>query len=295
MTKEKLICFGEVLWDLLPSGKVAGGAPMNVACHARQLGVRSAMISKVGMDDLGTQLLEFLESRGVATDLIQKDFSFPTGTVAVDLDAKGSPSYDIAQPVAWDYIHSTVEALAAVRNAEALVYGSLSCRTERSRKTLLELLGVAKLKACDINLRLPFYTRPLVETLLKEADVVKVNDEELDIVAGWLNVEGEERDQMQSLYQAYGLDILILTKGKRGALCLDGTEFIIQDVYPVKVKDTVGSGDAFFAGFLKQYLSGKPTAECLAFASATGAAVASKQGGTPEISEEMVLSIMNAS
>ena len=139
MSKKMVVCFGEVLWDLLPTGKVAGGAPMNVAYHLNNFGVRSLMISKVGSDDLGEELLGFLKQKVVSTDLIQKDDTFQTGVVNVIFDEKGSPSYDIVQQVAWDYIHFNGKVLGAVEQCDLLVYGSLATRSEASRNTLFQL------------------------------------------------------------------------------------------------------------------------------------------------------------
>ena len=124
MDKKTVVCFGEVLWDVLPTGKIAGGAPMNVAYHLNNFGIRSLMVSKVGADDRGAELPAFLAAKGISTELIQKDYTFPTGTVNVLFDEKGSPSYDIVQPVAWDYIHLNDRVLAAVRQCDLLVFGS---------------------------------------------------------------------------------------------------------------------------------------------------------------------------
>jgi len=182
MNKEtpKIVCFGEVLWDFLPSGKVAGGAPMNVACHATQLGISTQMVSKIGRDELGEILIEFLNKKGVDTKLVQIDDTFSTGTVNVSLDANDSPVYEIVTPVAWDYINVDLLNKSAVKNADAFVFGSLSARNETSRNTLLELLDLARLKVFDVNLRSPFYNETLIMQLLNLADIVKMNDEELE-------------------------------------------------------------------------------------------------------------------
>ena len=165
MNKEtpRIVCFGEVLWDLLPSGKVAGGAPMNVAYHANQLGIITQMISKIGQDELGKHLIDFLDKKGVDTSLVQTDHNSPTGTVNVTLNSSSSPSYEIVSPVAWDYIHTSKANKTAVKTADAFVFGSLSARNEASRNALLELLNIAKLKVFDVNLRKPHYSKPLLK------------------------------------------------------------------------------------------------------------------------------------
>jgi fructokinase len=288
MTPPTIICFGEVLWDKLPTGKIAGGAPMNVAYHANNFGLKSKMISRVGNDELGRELLSFLKEKGVATDLIQIDHTFPTGVVNVTLDEKGSPSYEIVEPSAWDYIHPDEAAQKAVKNAAALVFGSLACRTERTKKTLLELLGIATFRVFDVNLRAPFYSQELLETLLAKADFVKMNDDELDIISGWFNGQGSEQARLQLVREKFDIQSIVMTKGPNGAVLLNDSGFFQQGGFKVKVQDTIGSGDSFLAAFLKKLLTDAPPQECLAFACATGALVASKKGGTPATSEEEV-------
>ncbi|MCB0616936.1 MAG: hypothetical protein KDC75_26640, partial [Phaeodactylibacter sp.] len=226
MSHPTIICFGEVLWDLLPSGRIAGGAPMNVAFHVNQMGMQSKMISSIGDDDLGKELKRFMENKGISTDLIQTDNTFPTGIVNVILDNGGYPSYDIVSPVAWDYIRPDDKAKDLVKSADALVFGSLACRTERNKRTLFEYLELAPIRILDVNLRAPFYSQPLIESLLEKADIVKMNDEELALIAGWQSVEGgDERSQLEFLKNKFRLDVLILTKGKDGAVCLDETGY----------------------------------------------------------------------
>ena len=278
-----LFCFGEVLWDLLPTGKIAGGAPMNVAFQANQLGLSAKMVSRVGADDWGAELLDFLNDKGVSTQFVQTDSQHPTGLVNVTLDSKGSPAYEIVQPSAWDFIASDPALHDAVAAADALVFGSLACRSDRTQSTLLELLDVAALRVFDVNLRRPFFSQNLLDTLLSKADIVKLNDEELAIIAAWHGAVGGETEQMQFLKKKYALDMLVLTKGPQGAACLDDAGYHTHPGFSVKVHDTIGSGDAFLAAFLSKMLAGDDSPECLAFACAVGALVATKQGGTPDI------------
>ncbi len=266
---------------------------MNVAFHANQFGMRSKMISSVGDDDLGKELIRFLEDKGVPTSLIQTGSTFPTGTVNVILDKGGSPSYEIVSPVAWDYIRTDDRTKDIVRSADALVFGSLACRTERNKRTLFEYLEVAPVRVLDVNLRAPFYSQPLIESLLAKTDIVKMNDEELDLIAGWQNAGGDEKTQMGFIRDKFALDVLVLTKGKDGAACLDGSGYHEHPGFPVKVQDTIGSGDSFLAAFLSKYLKGEGRLECLAFAGAVGALVATKPGGTPEITAQEIQMMMN--
>jgi len=283
MPLSKVVCYGEVLWDLLPTGKIAGGAPMNAAYHINNLGLSATMISRIGADDLGRELLAFLNDKGVSTRYVQTDPLLPTGIVNVTLNSKGSPAYEIVQPVAWDNIQPDEELHDIVKEADALVFGSLACRSERSKNTLLELLDVATLRVFDTNLRRPFYSQSLLEELLSKTDIAKMNDEELAIIAGWNGVQADEATQMQFLKQKFGLERLILTKGENGAACLDETGYHTHPGFPVQVRDTIGSGDAFLAAFLSKMLAGADSPECLEFACALGALVATKQGGTPDI------------
>lgn len=288
MKNTVIICFGEILWDLLPTGKIAGGAPMNVAYQTNQLGMRSRMISRVGADDLGKELRAFLQGKGVSTDLVQTDPHYPTGIVHVHLDEKGIPSYEIVQPAAWDHIELTEEMLNTVRGADALVFGSLSCRAENTKNTLLRLLEIAPLRVFDVNLREPFYTQSLIEELLPKANIVKVNDLELGILATWYGMVGDESEQMAALQNKFGFDRIIVTKGEHGAACLSKAGYCTVPGVSVKVQDTIGSGDAFLSGFLNQFFAGASDQECLRFANALGALTATKAGGTPNISQEEI-------
>jgi fructokinase len=284
-----IACFGEVLWDLLPGGKVAGGAPMNVAYHLNNLGFESRMVSCVGDDALGRELLQFLRGKGVSTQWVQVSPDQPTGTVNVRLDEAGSPQYEIVQPVAWDHISQRDDVAEAVKTADALVFGSLACRSETSRQTLLALLERAPLRVFDINLREPFYSQELLELLLSKANIVKMNDVELDILSGWYGFGGDEEEQMHALRDYFSLKVLVVTKGGRGAACLSEQGLTEVPGIRIQVKDTIGAGDAFLAGFLYQYISGSAYRDCLRFANALGATVATRSGGTPAISLDEIL------
>lgn len=289
MTKNNsIVCFGEVLWDMLPSGKVAGGAPMNVAYHANQLGIPAQIISKIGKDDLGNNLIEFLNQKGVDTKLVQIDYTFPTGTVNVALDANGSPSYEIVEPVAWDYIHADTANRTAVKTADAFVFGSLSARNETSRNTLFELLNLAKLKVFDVNLRPPFYTKAPLVQLLNQADIVKMNDEELEIIGKWLEINDTEVNTAIQIKNHFRWQQLIVTRGAKGAWLFNKDGMISSSGITIQVQDTIGSGDSFLAAFLSKYLQKELPEKCLQFAAATGAYVATQKGGTPEFSDKQI-------
>lgn len=287
-----IVCFGEVLWDLLPSGKVAGGAPMNVAYHANQLGIRAQMVSKIGKDELGSSLMDFLSGKGISINLIQTDYTFPTGTVNVALDANGSPSYEIVAPVAWDYIHADRANKAAVSAADAFVFGSLSSRNETSRTSLLSLLELAQLKVLDVNLRSPFFTQDLLLQLLQLADIVKMNDEELQIVGQWLDINDTEVATAKKIRDHFQWQQFIVTRGAQGAWLFNDRGMINSDGIAIQVQDTIGSGDSFLAAFLSKFLRDEVPEKCLQFAAATGAFVATQKGGTPEFSESEIQALI---
>jgi fructokinase len=288
MQNPTLICFGEVLWDILPTGKIAGGAPMNVAYHANNLGFSTKMISRIGNDPLGHALLHFLDEKGVSTQFVQTDQELPTGIVNVTLSPSGSPAYEIVNPSAWDNIQSDELMCDTVKETDVFVFGSLACRCAQTRNTLFNLLEGAMLRVLDANLRRPFYSKELLEELLSKADIAKMNDEELEIIADWKGVTGTEEEQMRAIKEFYQLELLILTKGDKGASCLDDADYCTHAGFSIPVADTIGSGDAFLAAFLKKLLSGDSTQECLNFACAIGALAATKQGGTPTITPEEI-------
>lgn len=294
MQTPTIICYGEVLWDLLPTGKMAGGAPMNVAYHTQNLGLQSFMISKIGTDELGKELMNFLETKSVDTSFIQTDDVHTTGKVMVHLDEGGSPSYEIIQPVAWDFIEPADDAIAMVQQSAALVFGSLACRSERSRQTLLQLIPHAKLRVLDVNLRSPFYSKEILEPLLSGANIIKVNEEELREICGWYGAEEEDVALIHFLVEKFGPKTIIVTMGADGVLCYDQEKYYFQSGLKIEVKDTVGSGDSFLAGFLSKYLLHVDIQQCLAFANGIGALVATKRGGTPELSQEEISAFMES-
>ena len=265
---------------------------MNVAYHANQLDIRAQMISKIGKDELGSSLMDFLSGKGIPINLIQTDYTFPTGTVNVALDANGSPSYEIVAPVAWDYIHADRANKAAVSAADAFVFGSLSSRNETSRTSLLSLMELAQLKVLDVNLRSPFFTQDLLLQLLQLADIVKMNDEELQIIGQWLAINDTEVATAKKIRDHFQWQQFIVTRGAQGAWLFNDKGMINSDGIPIQVQDTIGSGDSFLAAFLSKFLRGEAPEKCLQFAAATGAYVATQKGGTPEFSETQIQALL---
>lgn len=291
--KNYICCFGEVLWDLLPSGKLPGGAPMNVATHLQNLGIPSAVISRIGNDELGQEIKAFLKDKNCITDFLQTDNQHPTGKVNVFLSEKHEATYEIVHPVAWDFISVSDETIDLVKNANALIFGTLACRDSHTRDTLLSLIEVAPLKIFDVNFRPPHYSQNLIETLLHKADVVKMNDDELAIIANWYDLsERTNQGILAHLKEKFDLKTLIVTKGSNGAMMIDNQGFSESKGFKVEVMDTIGSGDSFLAGFLKNYLPGNSPEYSLTYACALGALVASHKGANPTIDEKDILKMM---
>ncbi|SFD65847.1 carbohydrate kinase family protein [Spirosoma endophyticum] len=286
---QTITCFGEILWDVLPTSKQPGGAPMNVAADLRNFGLNSQLISRVGSDDLGRELLDFLAQKGIPLDLIQVGQSHLTGVAKANISDSNEVTYKIVQPVAWDYIQLAPGLLDTVRQSDLFVYGSLVARSNQSHETLLSLLEAAPRKVFDVNLRAPHYERTTVETLLYYADIAKINEHELVELSSWYGEETDLHQAMNQLRRRYKLETLCVTLGEKGAVLLDETGLYSQVGFPVEVEDTIGSGDAFLAAFLYKTLQGESPEKTLEFACATGAYVATQRGATPLFSEETIM------
>ncbi|MFD2936808.1 carbohydrate kinase family protein [Spirosoma flavum] len=285
-----ITCFGEILWDVLPTSKQPGGAPMNVAADLRNFGLNAQLISRVGSDDLGRELLDFLDQKDLPLDLIQTGQTHLTGVAKANISDSNEVTYKIVQPVAWDYIQLEPNLLEAVRQSDLFVYGSLAARSPQTHETLLALLAVASRKVFDVNLRAPHYERTTVEELLHQADIAKLNEHELIELSGWYGEETDLYRAMQQLRDRYQLEQLCVTLGEKGAAFLDETGFVQQAAFSVEVEDTIGSGDAFLAAFLYKTLQGESARKTLEFACATGAYVATQRGATPAFTEETIVS-----
>lgn len=286
-------CFGEVLWDLLPTGKLAGGAPMNVATHLQNLGITANMISCVGNDALGQEIINFLETKNCTTQHIQTNENHGTGVVKVTLSEKLDATYDIVHPVAWDFIQLTGDLLELVKNTDALVFGTLACRSATTYNTLLALLENASLKIFDVNLRSPHFSKEIIENLLQKANIVKMNDDELKIIGEWYFPTTTDEAMLRNIAEKFELKTLIVTQGGEGAMLLHEGNYYKANGFKVKVADTIGSGDSFLAGFLKNYLAGNPPQFSINYACALGALVASHHGANPAIEEQQIIAMLN--
>lgn len=295
-----VIGLGEALFDCLPEGRKLGGAPANFAYHVSQFGLNGWAISAIGDDELGKEIVETFEKVGL--DHILPVVEQPTGTVQVTLDSKGIPQYEICLGVAWDNIPLTDDMLYVARNAQAICFGSLAQRSETSRKTIQAFLDEAPkeaLRVFDINLRQKWYTAEIIAESLNRANVLKINDEELDVVAtmllgvptvpGQLIAEDPEKTRLvcRDLIAKYDLKMLILTCGAIGSYVFTATDESYIATPKVKVVDTVGAGDSFTAAFVAQTLLGKSIREAHEKAVAVSAFVCTQAGAMPELPEEI--------
>jgi len=289
-----VVCYGEILWDMLPGEVLPGGAPMNVAYHCKKLGVNPALITKVGHDEDGKQLIHLMEGQGISTEFFQMDFTLNTGLVKANIGVDSEVSYDILKPVAWDNIEWDDAFASLMAGANYFVFGSLASRSEQSRKTLYRLLEMAKYKVLDINLRSPHYSRVIVEHLLTGIQLLKLNLAELELITGWFSGYRNEWDRIMAFQDKFHTPNIIVTRGADGSLfCAEG-KIYEHPGYKVELVDTIGSGDAFLAGMITRLSQGAAPAEALAFASAMGAFVASRAGPCPAYEMSEIAELINA-
>ncbi len=289
----QVVCFGEVLWDIFPDYKVIGGAPLNVALRMQSFGITTAMISAVGDDDLGNEILKYAFEKGLKTDFIQVSNKHATGTVEVFLNDEGSASYTIHKPVAWDFIELTNPNTEVVSNPDVFIFGSLVCRHSVSKETLLHLINASNISVFDVNLRPPDYSLDLIFDLMTKADIIKLNDDELDIVADYLDcTEKSLKEKIKSIAEVTKTNCICITKGSKGAMLLMDGKFYANKGYKVGVADTVGAGDSFLASLIYKLIIQKTNPEdALDFACKIGALVASKSGANAVIQPEELLAL----
>jgi len=292
----KAVAYGEVLWDVFATEKKIGGAPLNVALRMKTLGCEVAIISCVGNDEDGKAIKSQVSNLGLGTDAIVISEDFPTGLVNVTLNERGSATYEISYPSAWDKIVLNDQAKTTVAAADVLIYGSLVCRDNVSRNALEELLQNEVYKVFDVNLRKPHYSYESLNLLMQSADFIKFNDEELLEIAKAMNSPFESLEEnMAFIEEKTKARAMCVTKGKHGALLLWKGEIYENGGYPVKVADTVGAGDSFLAALITSLLNAKDPQDSIDFACAVGALVAEAPGANPEISlsviEDMILKV----
>ena len=282
-----VIGIGEALWDMLPEGKKLGGAPANFAYHASQFGLEGMAVSAIGQDELGEEIVEALEELPYHLDRV----SYPTGTVQVTLDAQGVPQYEIKTNVAWDNIPYTKELAALAADCKAVCFGSLAQRNAVSRESIglfLEAVPEDCLKVFDINLRQDFYNKEVLEASFRRCDILKINDEELVVIARLFELPGLSlEEKCRSLMKTYGLRMLILTCGVNGSYVFYEGGMSFLDTPKVQVADTVGAGDSFTGAFVGSLLGGKTVPEAHESAVRVSAYVCTQSGAMPEIPESI--------
>jgi fructokinase len=282
----KIVGIGEILWDMLPQGKVLGGAPANFAYHASELGAKGYVISAIGKDKLGAEIVSQLAAHDI--ELRLGELNYPTGTVNVQLGANGIPEYEIIKDVAWDYITLQPSDIGLARETDAVCFGSLAQRNEVSRKSIIEFIKnvpESSLKIFDINLRQHYYSKTLIDNSIQMANILKINDEELIIVSELYGWTGNEEYLCQRLMDIFQLNLLALTCGTRGSYLFTKHEKTFMKTPVVDVKDTIGAGDSFTAGLAMGLLKNKSLKNCHLLAIEISAYVCTHFGAMPPLTE----------
>ena len=287
----KIIAIGEIVWDCLPAGKQLGGAPLNFAFFAKELGAQAYAVSAVGNDELGDETLQVASATGVNLDFVQRN-DLPTSRVLVTLDEKGIPQYEIVEGVAWDAVECPDSALELVRDASVICWGSLAQRTEKSRQSVLSMLSAAPascLKVFDINIRQHYYSLEVINASLEYADILKLNEDELPLVAEMLGITGNEEDIISEIIEKYSLKYIVYTHGADFSR-IYGAEGLLshQDTPKVKVADTVGAGDSFTAVLVTSLLQDRDIATAHALAVEVAAFVCTRHGAINSLPEEII-------
>ena len=284
-----VIGIGEALWDMLPEGKKLGGAPANFAYHASQFGHEAIAVSAIGQDKLGEEIVEALEAHHLPYHLDRVEY--PTGTVQVTLDAQGVPQYEIKTDVAWDNIPYTKELAALATDCKAVCFGSLAQRNAVSRESIglfLDAVPQDCLKVFDINLRQDFYGKEVLEESFRRCNILKINDEELVVIARMFQLPGLSlEDKCRSLIKTYGLQMLILTCGVNGSYVFYEGGMSFLDTPKVQVADTVGAGDSFTGAFVASLLNGKTVPEAHETAVKVSAFVCTRSGAMPVVPDSL--------
>ncbi|MCK5821811.1 MAG: carbohydrate kinase [Bacteroidales bacterium] len=282
-SKYQMAGIGELLWDILPDGRKLGGSPMNVAYHCQAAGIKSAVVSAIGNDKLGSEILEQVQEKEITRDFIQIYDNSPTGTVSVKLN-QGIPDFTIHPDVAWDEIQWNKKLEELARSIDAVAFGSLSQRNSVSRQTIQNFLKSMKpdsLRVFDINLRQQFHSKELLKETLELSNILKINNEELPVLAKYLNLKGTVNEQLHALINCYSLKLVAYTMGSEGSWLLSKDSFSDMQAPKVKIADTVGAGDAFTGVLIAGLLKGKPMKIIHQEASSVAGWVCSKAGAMP--------------
>ncbi len=288
MKRPVIVSIGEVLWDQFPDGARFGGAPANFACHVALLGGQVSMVSAVGKDPPGQEAIEIMRGYGLDTSLVASGDEFPTGSVGIDLDESGKPTFTIHENAAWDHLAWSTELETLINRSDAVYFGTLGQRSEVSRATIRRAMSIAERagipRVLDVNLRAPFFDSDLILESIRATNVLKFSDDELVQVCEACEIETElPLDQaLEQLREKMSLDLVVMTCGSKGAKLSSEEGTIEQPGIPTDVRDTVGAGDSFTASFLLDYLQGEPHSESLRRACSVASAVCSHSGAVPK-------------
>jgi len=292
-----MIGLGEVLWDLLPSGKALGGAPANFAYMANVLGDRGIVASRVGNDEFGREARVIMQGLGLSTSYVQQDDQHQTGTAEVVIDAAGQPTFTIRESVSWDFLEWTVSWEELASRADVVCFGSLAQRSPTSAGTIdrfLRAVSKETLRICDVNLRQSFYDKDVLHRCLQHAHIVKLNDQEFLQVASLLRLGvGPEEMLAKRLLHRCALRLVCITRGARGSLLVSEDKTVEHRGFSVKVADAVGAGDAFTACLAHHYLRGESIEQISESANRFASWVATQVGATPPIHKSQLYDILN--
>jgi fructokinase len=289
-----LVSVGEILWDLLPDGRQLGGAPANVAWHAACLGLRASIVSAVGDDADGHEILDRLDRMGIDRSHVAVDPQHRTGTAAVALDAEGRSTFAIAEQAAWDHVELHAGLMHLAVEADAVCVGTLAQRGETSRRCVQAFLGATRagcLRVFDVNLRQDHWHQAVLARTIALSDIVKVNDEEWPVVARLLEVPAEVRAGSLALRRRHGLRLVAITRGAAGSLLCHADGIDDHPGIPCRVVDTVGAGDAFTAALAAGWLHGLPIERIHDLAARCASYVCSRAGATPRLPAELALPV----
>jgi len=294
-----MVGLGELLWDLLPAGKVLGGAPANFAYMAQVLGNEGIVASRLGNDDLGREARQAIQERGMESRYLQQDSLHQTGIASVILDAGGQPRFTIEEPVAWDFLEWTPAWQELARRADVICFGSLAQRSPASAATIERFLRdspAETLRICDANLRKPFYTVETLRRSFEYADILKLNDAELARVSALMGTPGETEEELATgLLRQFDLQLVCVTKGARGSLLVSAAKIVRHSGLSVQVADAIGAGDAFTACVAHHYLQRQPLEKISEAANSFAAWVATQVGATPAITPDRLEEILHVS
>jgi len=289
----KIVAFGEVVWDILPEGKILGGTPLNMVFRCNSFLEKGYLLSRLGYDNSGDQALDRLEELGISHKNVQIDDEFPTGTVNVSFNNKDEAKYEVALDVAFDHIEFSAEALKLARNADCLFYGLLPLRFGISRNTIRELLKESpdSLHFFDLKLFEHFFDNKVVENLLFSSNIVRIKEKEISLLIKKLGMqEGDLENFSSQLASKYKIDLILVTRGSKGVFAYHNLQGSFFDAgYKVEVEDNIGSGVAFCAAFLNYYLNNKTIQQALEFGNAAGALNTTKRGATSFFNSDDVL------